>query len=631
MPDDVTNVMVTLERIHVINDEDWFGKGELYFEGNVDGMPIARSATFKAGSGEDITLSGPSWRKVVDVRAKASFQLVLRGHDEDLIWDDDLGTVTATVRKNADGEWPDGTFSRTSTSPADFVLHYRVEPVLALNPAQPETAVICREHTANPTCSTISGVSVRVLKITATVPSTPPRTARAAPPAVANAWPAPANLTFESTKTLARGPLVFNAADFAHPDALVLIRNSGGPVQLEAETDPPGVDVYFEAVRATDDAAGVGAAADLPTVTNTGMNTATMATNQRGSFYVLAYLDVNRNHRRDDDEPGIILPVILVEARIAAAADLRSVANPGNLDINFDNVPGSTHVANYTFVQVSTGDFAGAATAGVALDADVTLVGGGPDGRRGLEDLGGATQRVCLGWANNFTAMQYAGTYRDGSVIRRIQIDNLGDANGVPVSGIPLFVSGAATPPNPIAFPPGLLDSGRFGADGGLGGPHDPALGGINATFTSSAESAPVALPTGQRRTVRAVDSPGWFYLRHHPDPAKATRLRSFVHSLNSTTFLVAWTNTTGGTAPTPGTPNSLGFRTFTVIAETRWTVRAQYNITGASPHIRLVQTGAAPTITANNVDHSPGITPAAANTEVRPPLTLTSRAIDAR
>ncbi|WP_155310013.1 hypothetical protein [Desulfosarcina ovata] len=408
----VTNVKVELKRIHIIDDEDWFGVGECYFEGQVGNERIDRSLPTKASSGTDINLTGPAWTKVIDVRGLNYFDLELRGFDEDVFSDDSLGTVRVRITKTAGGDWPRDDFHKTAANPADFTLYYHVEPILALDPGRPETAVVCREHSASPSCSTISGVTVRVRKIKATVPSSPPLTARGAPPAVANAWAAPADRVFESTKILPRAALGFAAADFNNPQALVLIRNSAGPIQLEAETQPANVEVQFKAIRATDDAAAVGAAAQVPTITRTGNTTATMATDQRGSFFVIAFVDTNRNGQRDINEQGAILPVILAECRIEAAGDLRSTANPGNLNINFDGIAGNVNTANYSWVNISTGDFNSQATAGVALDADVRIVGGGADGKRGLD-------RVFLGWANNFTALSYDGLYRDGRHITR--------------------------------------------------------------------------------------------------------------------------------------------------------------------------------------------------------------------
>lgn len=488
-------------------------------------------------------------------------------------------------------------------------------------PDQPRTfpatqdTFACRFYhrlTTGSPCEQPPSPTARVLKIKASVPSTQPNTARAAPPAVANLWPAPVDLTFESTKQLPAGPIAFQEADFAAPNALVVVRNGEGPIRLEADTVPAGAQLVFQAVRATDDAAALGAG--LPTINSTGPNTATLETNERGSFFVLAFVDRNGNGQRDPGEPGIILPVIMVEARIEnAATELRSTANPVNISIQFDT--GGQSAPNYNFVSIGTGDFNSQATAGVAFDADVLLIGGGADGRRGLD-------RVFTGWANNFTALNYVGTYQDGSLVQRVQIDNRNQANGGNISGIPVFVTRAgATAPNTIAFPPVLLDTGRA----------NPGLGGENITFSRSAESAPINQPLGVKRTVIARDSPGWFHQRQHPDARKATQLASFVHALNSTTFLVAWTNTTGGAAPTPATANSVGFRTFTVIAETQWTVTAQFTVNRVGANFVLQQAGNAPTITAANVDHSPSGTPATFGMEVRPPETLQSRAIDAR
>ena len=498
--------------------------------------------------------------------------------------------------------WSDGEQRRTRRLPAEPRTFEATQDTFA-----------CRFYHRLTTGSPCEGPTppvAQIVKIKATLPSTPPNTLRAAPAAVANAWPNPVDLTFESAKALPVGPLAFAPADFAMPSALVVMRNGEGPIRLEAETVPPGAQIAWEIKRATDDAQAVGTG--IPLLAATGPNTATLMPNDRGSFFVLAFVDLNGNTTRDDDEPGIILPVAMVEGSIAnAATELRSVANPGNLSITFDT--GGQSQPNFNFVSIDTGDFASQATAGVALDADVLLVGGGGDGLRGVD-------RVFIGWANNFTQFNYAGTYADGSVVRRRQVDNLGAANGPAISGIPVFVATDAAP-NLIAFPPSLLDTGRGGPD----------LGGENITFSRSQVTATLPQALGVKRTLIARDSPGWFHNRNHPDPARATQLQSFVHDLNSTTFLVAWTNTTGGAPPTPTVANSVGFRTFTVIAETQWTVSATFNVARVGPNFVLQSTGAVGTITATNVDHSPGTTPVVQAMEVRPPTTLRSRGIDAQ
>jgi hypothetical protein len=633
MPDDVTNVMVTLERIHVIDDNDWLGRGELYFQGNVDGTAINRSQIYRRSSGEDIELSGSNWRKVVDVRGRDSFELMLRGWDDDLIWDDDLGTVRVTIRKNADGEWPDGTFSQTAANPADFTLHYRVEPVLALNPARPETAVICRQHTTNPTCSTISGVSVRVLRIRATVPSTPARTSRSSPPfvaGVANAWAAPTDLTFTSDKQLQRGPVTFNATDFDPPDALVLIRNSAvnpqGPIQLVADTQPAGVDVFFKAVRATDDGAAVGGANDLPTVTNTGNNTATLEANQRGSFYILAFIDQNRNQERDNDEPGVYLPLCIVECIVPAGGDHCAV-NPalytGPAGARFDDVANRVDSANYTRVRVRCGDFASAATAGIAFNCEVLMVGGGPNGRRG-------TDRAFVGWSNTLHEMVREAGYSGGSTVRHIVVDKVPGGTGTqgtitspPAPINPPAVPGAAPEADPVLIPPAWLDANRASANDG----------GEGITY-SRPSSTDIEFPTDETlgvkyNAVTAHDSPGMSAERVHTNSTAhaSARLRTITERLVFSTNLVAWTNTMGGYGePSPGTANAVGFRTYTAIARVRWTQSGQWRVThsGGQYHVRPAAGGNAPSLTAQATElFSPARTPAAVNMEARPPKAL--------
>jgi hypothetical protein len=620
--DDVTNLRITVEAIHSVS----LRGNTIFFVGNAGGVQFGRSATFTVAPGQDLSL-GAQFQKVIDVRGQNSIQVNVTAFSNAALAD--VGSATATVSLNAStGQWAVGHLQQNSDNNA-FQLKYQVEEILALDPARPDTAVVCRVVAGAMTCSTISGAPVRVISITATVVSTPPNTARAAPPTVANAWPAPTDLTFVSTTALPRGPLVQQAADFAMPNALVVIRNSAGPIALVAQTDPPNVDVLFTVVRATDDVAAVGGAGDLPTLSNTGNTTATLATDQRGSFYVLAFVDANRNQKRDDIEPGIILPVVIAECHIQTpATELRSAANPANIAVNMDGVVGRVHAANYQVISVTTGVFnAGLGGAGVGLDADVLLIGGGPDGRRGLD-------RVFTGWANNFTVVQYQGTYFNGNLVQRIQIDNIQDANGAGADTTPAFITSTtnpfANPPNPIAFP--ILDTGRFSIDPAPGGPNDPAFGGVNICFVRSNESAPTAQATmGEKRTVQALDSPGWNYDRHHPNATVHSNLQSVNHTLNSTTRLVAWTNTTGGAQGTPGTPNSTGFRTYTVIAKTDWVVQANFNMTGMTGNINLnISAAPAPTITANNTNFDPAVPAQNDSMEVRPPLTLQTRVYDA-
>lgn len=624
MADEVTNLIVTLKKIHVFDDEDTFGSGELYFHGTVGTVPIARSPIFDAATGSDITLTGPAWQKIVDVRGQSQIRLVLHGFDEDLIWDDSLGTVDVAIAKNARGEWPDATFTARSTNPGDFALEYRVEPVLALDPARPETAVVCREHAGSASCSTLSGVPVRVTKIKATVISTPPRTLRAAPPTVANAWNAPIDLNFETTKSLPRGPVNFVAADFNTPDALVLVRNSAqapqGPIRLEAETDPPGVDVFFQVVR---DPAEVGAlGAGLPTVTNTGNSTATLATNERGSFYVLAYIDGNRNQQRDDNEPGIKLPLIIVECTVT---NNRSAANPALYTARFNNVAGRINAAGYNFVQISAGRFgAGAANAGVSFDADVLLVGGGADGRRG-------TDRVFLGWSNHIEVMVRQGNYSGGLTVSDIIADNV--PGGIGNQG-----SFLAAAPAPNLIPPFWLDSGRS-----LGPAASHArLGGENILFVNSrpdsthAGPADTPQPLGVQRTMTAIDSPGFSESHNHPNNAAhpAGRLRSIREQLNMVTRLMAWTNSAGGGGqPMEGTANAVGFRTFTVIAKVAWVQQGTWNVTfsGGQFHVRGAAAPNAPSLVAVSTLFNPAVTPSADNAEVRNPTALEFYGTDAR
>lgn len=614
MADSVETVLVTFEKITLIESADVKRppSGTVKFRVTLgsDGNKIEEDLVFPMGT-DTLNLPANAWQKSVDVRGKRSFVINVDGYIEELV-SQSLGGVQHAVEKDRKKGWPDKAFEETAKKPAAFKVKYRVEPTLSLDPAKPETALVCRQHLGQPTCSTLSGVSVKVVKIKATVPSCPPETLRAG--AVANNWPAPVDLTFESTKQLPTGPFNKNNdnATFAKPDALVVMRHGPGPIKLEAETQPANTKVTFKAYRSVDDGAKVGKK-ELK-LKQTGATTAEMPTNQRGSFYVLAFLDKNGNGDRDDNEQGIMLPVIMVEAKVEKPKrNIRSVGNPGNVDINFDGTAGKVEAANYTYVMVKNGDFNSAATALVSFEADVVLVGGGSDGRRGLD----GDDRVHLGWANHFRKDTWHATYSDKKVTKIFYVGNTTDA-GRKWAGLPVFI---AADPAPTVLNLPLMDTGR----------RDPQKGGQNVLFTSSAETVSAPNPAlGQKRNVKALDSPGGPYARVHPDPGNASTLTQFVTDFESETMLVAWTNTKGGGAPLPGTPNAVGFRTFTVIAMTKWTMKTKYKLefSGGKHKLKRVQK---PRVKVKKKGYSPGKTPAALNYEMRPPTMLKQMSVDAR
>ena len=130
---------------------------------------------------------------------------------------------------------------------------------------------------------------------------------------------------------------------------------------------------------------------------------ATLTANAVGSFHVQPYIDNNgSNHNefdndkgeRIDREPYICLNLVLV--RVQGVSNL-SLANSAARD---PTAP-ATAVRNYfgagnlvVPANFSSGDFAGTGNDAITMHVVAHLIGGGPDGKRGLDQVFGA-------WSNN--------------------------------------------------------------------------------------------------------------------------------------------------------------------------------------------------------------------------------------
>jgi hypothetical protein len=87
-------IKIIFRRVYVIDDSDWIGSGEFYFIASVDGAPVGdRKRIFNAVERTWIPLSEAEWSAIVNVRDKAQVVVRFQGKDQDLVFDDDLGTV----------------------------------------------------------------------------------------------------------------------------------------------------------------------------------------------------------------------------------------------------------------------------------------------------------------------------------------------------------------------------------------------------------------------------------------------------------------------------------------------------------------------------------------------------------
>ncbi|HET9959407.1 MAG TPA: hypothetical protein VFQ61_33180 [Polyangiaceae bacterium] len=149
-------IKVLLKRVFVKNDADWFGSGEFYFTCDVDGRRVGnREQIFTARTREWIVLPAAAWSAVVDVTNKAQVVVHFNGKDDDLFWDDDLGTVAYTLRP----PWAERSF-RSETE--FFILEWGVELEVdgAFGHHPPNEVFACRSAAGNATCTTVSGVPI---------------------------------------------------------------------------------------------------------------------------------------------------------------------------------------------------------------------------------------------------------------------------------------------------------------------------------------------------------------------------------------------------------------------------------------------------------------------------------------
>lgn len=418
-------------------------------------------------------------------------------------------------------------------------------------------------------------------KVEATIDPTPPHTARAIGiPGGGGGGPAnntPANHVYSSVDA---GIIYTLNVDDAHPDpvfekphALVLIRRGDDEVDF-AVTAQPVLAMKWKVDRASDDAAALGTG--KPAIIRSAAQTMTLGTDERGSFLVSVYYDVNGNGKYDAGEPRSIVPLILVDTTIkddlSETHDHISVTRAGTAatwsvpppppppppPFRGENV--SSGVYNPALVDPTRGGFDvnNPTNAATYFGATVDFVGGGPAGQRGLD-------RAFGGWMNNEVAAEdVTGNYQNGHTILSVFATN---GNYFPPGG-------AAAPA--IIAPP-FLDSGY--PDGGLGGGR--------AMLTQSRMGTTTALALGNRVLVEAVDSPGQGYSGFHYG-FPGSRLTGMTFNMDFHAWLVVWTNVTGNRWRT----NDPAERTYSSVGDFAWTIRAEWTVDaqGLSTRVRVPQ-----------------------------------------
>lgn len=147
-------LQVAFRRVLVKDDADPFGSGEFMFDARVDGHQVGRPRrVFDAVEGKIIELPAAEWTSpAIDVRGKSSLEITFRGIDEDVFFDDDLGSVRHVLRP----PWRQGIHRRHTRH---FVLEYEVALGVRGTFAQhpPATVFSARQAGGQVTARTVSG------------------------------------------------------------------------------------------------------------------------------------------------------------------------------------------------------------------------------------------------------------------------------------------------------------------------------------------------------------------------------------------------------------------------------------------------------------------------------------------
>ncbi len=185
---------------------------------------------------------------------------------------------------------------------------------------------------------------------------------------------------------------------------LVLLTGSNGPVELRTEVKPAGLKLAWTVTRHDDDTEVVKklSANALPALQTTESG-ATLSPNSAGSFTVRA----TAQSLDGWGGPAAELELILVHAALTE----NSCAVNGRF-CACARVPGSDEFRLHSGTE-----------AAITLDAAVTLTGGGPDARRGVDSIQG-------GWINNIIADNSGAKYKGGgSVLDTYRLPNATEAD----------------------------------------------------------------------------------------------------------------------------------------------------------------------------------------------------------
>lgn len=406
-------------------------------------------------------------------------------------------------------------------------------------------------------------VTVLPFTVTARVPITPTKTDRGGV-GFPNVRAAHHDLTLQ----LAHG------GDFEQETPLILLRDAvptGTPVVLTVVCPIAGAVVSNLAlVRAGDDHQRCKSFA-LPTFTPNA-NSATLLSDSFGSFHVTATVTVG-----GQTQDGLVCAcIVIVDVAIVEGGDRSVVKNPeaglmldtGCLALYYQKAGTDLYPRPKTMGMM--GGFRSSSCA-VLLQAVVTVIGGGPQGKRGVD-------RIVGGWINNQTRVDCVAEYAalNGTGPKRVEVlfaTNRAQATTTPPfapeePGFELVAPAAVA----LTAQAGLLDTGAGGEpylSSNRWTRHDPLEQGMSqGTYELADVFTPVG-PAALGRTfvIEAMDSPSTNHdLTHLRQPT--SYLQRFRQRCDFSAYLCFWVDQT----PVPQ-------RLYGVLRRVDWRVEAEWTL----------------------------------------------------
>jgi hypothetical protein len=440
---------------------------------------------------------------------------------------------------------------------------------------------------------------------------------------------------------------------FAVNPPLVLVENSviaAKKVALSVRIKPR-VPVFWE-IKRNLAPAPLGDHADIiklspnpiPTLTKLKADTLTntLMADAVGSFHICPFVDCNDSQeftpydaKRNliDREPFIVMNLVLIRAQ-----GFKNKSKAGVLATQA--LGGAATITAATGLQISSpeGMIAGnpwtAAGAQAHNTAKITVIGGGGDGKLGLDQL-------FAGWIQNISNLDIVTSYLDTTVAPPVaHVESMIFAQNAPATlGNGVFHQAGLVPPGwatgstaaPVVLTTPVLDVSPFGSEGTGGNTcvgTEGAVGPPSAIIKKDLPTAEHKLNVGQDWEIEQFDSPG---MGASPAPLMHTgTLVGFHFNIDFRTDLCVWTNFT----KVPGATPDPACRLYSAVQKNQWTTRyaVSFNVAGAA------------TVTVNpkitvNADKVPKRIAAAVEAaavgepklEVRFPVALKFYSIDAR